>query len=197
MTLFGGSKWRDPMLEAVLARLCEQRGDLWTTQAVKLPYLVDLVAKHVLGEAITHSHHKAWTYGVVTAKAWGMIKKGNGGDHFTVYGDPHADGLRIALETPPEEILTEEQRQIVDFVAAEFGDLGTGELGRLTKELNPGVEVWGSKEPVTLDDDAYRLLPLWFGELEADAQAAQARLDEIKADSSRLVSADGFLQALV
>ncbi len=43
----------DPKLKAVLARLCEKRGSLFKTQAVKLPYLVDVVATHVLGESIT------------------------------------------------------------------------------------------------------------------------------------------------
>ena len=39
-------------LKAVLARLCEQLGPITRTKAVKLPYLVDVVANQVLGHAI-------------------------------------------------------------------------------------------------------------------------------------------------
>jgi hypothetical protein len=189
-------KWRDPKLEAVLARLCERRGDLWTTQAVKLPYLVDLIAQHVLGEPVTRSLHKAWKYGVVTARAWGMITKAGGGDHFKVYGDPYADGARLSLDSVPDEELTPEEQRIVDFVASEFGDIPSGELAQLTKDLNPDVKKWGSYDPVPLSKAAYKRLPIWFGEDEADAEFASIRLKEILENPRRMVSAEGFLQEL-
>ena len=163
----------DPRLEAVLARLCQKLGDLWTTHAVKLPYLVDLVAQHVLGRCITKSHHKAWKLGVVTARAWGLVTKERGGDHFDVYGDPIVDGVRISLrdESALEELAPEELA-IVDFVAKEYGGLSPSELGDLTKEINPEIRHWGGRDLVPLTEAAYKRLPIWFGENEADAEIA-------------------------
>lgn len=187
----------DEKLEAVLARLCERRGDLWTTQAVKLPYLVDLVAVHVLGRPITRSHHKAWSYGVVTARAWGLIRRAGGGRHFKVYGDPYAEGARLKLQTPDiAERLTEEERAIVDFVADEFGEVASTDLGQLTKDLNPDVAQWGSRQPVQLSEQAYKRLPVWYGEDEADRRAVELAADAIRHGRATILVGDDALQSL-
>jgi uncharacterized phage-associated protein len=154
----------------VLAEFCREIGDLWTTQAVKFPYLVDLTAMHVLGRPITSSQHKAWKYGVVTGRAWGLLKRENGGGYFEIYGDPLAEGAKIRLLKNPPVHLDEEEKSIVRFVAAEFSDWGTEELGRLTKDLNPEIENWGGQDIVPLTEEAYKRLPSWLGEDEADAE---------------------------
>jgi uncharacterized phage-associated protein len=160
----------DPKLNAVLARLCEQLGDLWTTQAVKLPYLVDLVSQRIRGYKVTNSQHKAWKLGVVTARAWGLIKKEHGGRYFEVYGDAVTDGIRLRIKTAPPDVLDATEKQIVDFVAEEFGSMRPDKLGDLTKELNPEVKTWEGSTPVEMTDSAYERLPIGFGELEADAE---------------------------
>ena len=182
----------DPKLEAVLARLCQKKGDLWTTHAVKLPYLVDLVATHVLGRRITNSHHKAWTHGVVTARAWGLIKRADGGDYFKVYGDAYADGARLSLEQIPPalETLSEEELAIIDFVADEFGDLPILELAQLTKDLNPEVEEWGGQRELPLTEDAYQRLPIWYGEDQVDGEIANQRLQELRRNPNTVVSGE-------
>ncbi len=55
----------DLKTEAVLARLCERLGFLNKTQAVKLPYLVDVMAKHLLGRRLAETRFEAWDQGVV------------------------------------------------------------------------------------------------------------------------------------
>lgn len=174
----------DPKLEAVLARLCERLGDLWTMQAVKLPYLVDLVAHHVCKRPITTSAHKAWEHGVVTARAWGLMKKAKGGDHFEVYGEPFVDGLRLKCISAPDVDLTTDEREIVDFVADSFGALSTNDLAALTKDINPGVSAWGGKKAMQLTADAYERLPIWFKEEEADLK----RVSEIAKTSPEPIS---------
>lgn len=164
------SESEDPKLNAVLGRLCEQLGDLWTTQAVKLPYLVDLVSQRVRGYKVTNSQHKAWRLGVVTARAWGLIKREHGGKYFEVFGDPVTDGIRLRIKTAPPDVLDDIEKQIVDFVAAEFGSMRPDKLGQLTKELNPDVRTWEGSTQVELTDSAYERLPIGFGELEADAE---------------------------
>lgn len=179
----------DEKLVAILARLCQERGDLWTTQAVKLPYLVDLVAMHVLGHRLTRSHHKTWTYGVVTARAWGLIKKQEGGRYFEVYGDPYAEGARLRLlDHSVVERLTDEETAIVDFVAQEFGDMTPADLGQLTKDLNPEVDQWGGRQAIELSEDAYRRLPAWYGEDEADALAIAAAAEQIEQGTAKILT---------
>ena len=60
----------NPRMTAVLARLCEQLGPLFKTQAVKLPYLVDVVAKSVLGHTIANGTYQAWEHGVVAREVY-------------------------------------------------------------------------------------------------------------------------------
>lgn len=185
----------DRKLEAILARLCQSRGGLWTTQAVKLPYLVDLVATRVLGHRLTRSHHKAWTYGVVTARAWGLIKKQDGGRYFEVHGDPYAEGARLRLlDASIVEHLTDEERAIVDFVAEEFGDMAPADLGQLTKDLNPEVDHWGGKQPVELSNEAYERLPAWFGEDEADARSVAAAAEQVDQGTATILKDQEALQ---
>ncbi len=193
---------RDPKLEAVLARLCERLGGkIWKTQAVKLPYLVDLVGVHVLGSKITETRHEAWRMGVVSTSAWSLMKFEHGGDHFVVEAaDYSEDAQQLAVRSQPSAELTAEEMAIVDFVADEYGHWPLDELMTLTKTLNPEVSSWGLPSiQVVESEDSYRRLPLWFGEDGADVKIASERLQEIDADPSRLIrgaEAEEFLQQL-
>jgi len=154
----------DPRLAAVLARLCERRGTLTKTQAVKLPYLVDVIAKHVAGERITRAAYQAWKYGVVASEIWhGFARNAERVGIFSVEELPYSEGavcIRLVASVP--DVLSPAERAIVDYVADEYGGLDFDDLGRLTKSMNPGIRDWGSNERVPVDEDAYaRLSGRW------------------------------------
>lgn len=65
----------NPRLTAVLSRLCERLGPLFKTQAVKLPYLVDVVAGSVLGHAIADGTYQTWEHGVVAKEVYRFIQR--------------------------------------------------------------------------------------------------------------------------
>src|SRR4051812_44426009 len=87
-----------PKLEAVLIRLAKI-GPINMTHAVKLPYLVDVVANHVLGKPITEGHHEAWKWGVVTSEAWRYLSDADKdpGASFQVESVPFAEEKRITV----------------------------------------------------------------------------------------------------
>ncbi|HXK59004.1 MAG TPA: Panacea domain-containing protein [Acidobacteriota bacterium] len=150
-------------LQSVLARLCQKRGTLLKTHAVKLPYLVDVVANHVLGRTVTGARHQAWEYGVVTLEAWRYISQAErGGDpFFAVRPLRYSElGQIIYLKSSPPNYLDELELQIVDYVADRYGSLPSERLGQLTKALNPqiGQDQWGSNRTALTDDDAYARL---------------------------------------
>lgn len=195
---------RDPKLEAVLARLCEKRGGkIWKTQAVKLPYLVDLIGAHVLGHKITQTKHEAWDMGVVATSAWNLVEHRRGGKYFfTEEADYSQDARRLVVREKPQVQLSEDEIAIIDFVAEHYGELENDQLMALTKLLNPSVAKWGGppSAEVVETKDAYQRLPLWFGELEADAEAASQAIKRIEADPARLLrgqAAEAFLDELI
>ncbi|MEA2601194.1 MAG: hypothetical protein QOF89_2186 [Acidobacteriota bacterium] len=150
----------DPKLAAVLARLCERRGALTKTQAAKLPYLIDVVAKHVLGRRITQASHENWRFGVVASEVWHFAKPGVRGP-FMIEEQPYSEGrvLVSLVETPPPSSgLPAEEQEIVDFVAEEFGPLDFDELGKLTKAMNLEITNWGSNGAAKVDEEAYTRL---------------------------------------
>ncbi len=150
----------DPKLEAVLARLCAQLGPLYKTHAVKLPYLVDVVAQHALGRGVTNGTHETWELGVVTREAYRFISHSEGcGPVFRI--EPHGfseGGKKISLVSePPEARLTPEELEVVDFVAESYGRMPAEQLGQLTKRLNTELptERWGSNSRALVDEEAY------------------------------------------
>lgn len=148
----------DPKLSAVLARLCQRRAALTKTQAAKLPYLVDVVARHVTGHRITNASHESWKYGVVAAEVWRFAKPGVHGV-FRIDEQPYSEGrVLITLIDEPKDDLSQEEQEIVDFVADEFGALDYEDLGKLTKAMNLEVVSWGSNEPARVDEEAYARL---------------------------------------
>jgi uncharacterized phage-associated protein len=158
----------NPKLTAVMARLCERLGPLFSTQAVKLPYLVDVVAKHVLGQPIANGTYQTWEHGVVAKEVFRFIKHGAAQDPlFFVEPHPYSEsGKRIALAGAADlrPVLTAEERAIVDFVADEYGHVAPEQLGYLTKRLNTErpPEAWGTNQTALVNEDAFlRLSPAW------------------------------------
>jgi uncharacterized phage-associated protein len=139
----------DPKLEAVLAELCLRlSGRIGITHAVKLPYLVDVAATARLGHRITNAAYEAWDYGVVAPAVWRFVKHGRGGGPFETADRKFSEAgreLRL-VGKPPANVLTEQEREVVAWVAERFGKLSAVDLGALTKSLNPGVERWGINE---------------------------------------------------
>jgi uncharacterized phage-associated protein len=158
----------NPKLEAVLSRLCERLGPLTKTRAVKLPYLVDVVARHVLGHAIARGRYQTWDHGVVTREIYAFMTHTDGNDQLTVEDHDFSEsGRQVRLRSKPSSglILDEEERQVVDFVADEYGELDAGRLGLLTKAMNSHLEadVWGSNQQPATGEDAYaRLTESWY-----------------------------------
>ncbi|HSK77321.1 MAG TPA: Panacea domain-containing protein [Thermoanaerobaculia bacterium] len=152
----------NPKLEAVLAQLCRKLGAMTTTRAVKLPYLVDVVATHYLGAPITEGTHETWDHGVVTREVWTYIQQGgeiNG--PFVIRDHNYSEtGKQISVAGEPEEDLTPEEEAIVDRVAEAYGGLDAASLGKLTKSLNTQFEarVWGKNQKALVDEDAFARL---------------------------------------
>jgi len=155
-------------LEAVLVRLCHnaEPRTLTITQAVKLPYLVDVMAARVLGTPITEGTHQAWDHGVVTSELWHHLD-GLGARNtveastFTTRNVPFSESKLIeATEQASDAALSEEELRIVDFVSTEYGSLSATELGLMTKYMNPAMVSWGSNRAAKVNEDAYiRMTP--------------------------------------
>jgi uncharacterized phage-associated protein len=149
-----------PKLEAVLARLCQKLGSLYKTQAVKLPYLIDVIAVAELGHRITDATFEAWKQGVVTREAWVGVTYPPSGCPFRIERPDYDEGWTITLQGAPAERLSDDQIRIVDRVAEEYGRMSAQDLGALTKALNPGIpkERWGSNARPAFDEDTYARL---------------------------------------
>ena len=157
---------RNPRLRAVLARLC-YRGSLLKTQAVKLPYLVDVVAKSVLEHTIANGTYQTWEHGVVAREVYRFIEhEADGNDLFKVRRHAHSEGgKKIALAGSPWfDPLSPEEIAVVDAVADLYGKMPPEALGYLTKQMNTEIapEEWGSNHAAPVDEDAFlRLCPDW------------------------------------
>ena len=172
-----------PKLEAVLVRLVKT-GKLNKTQAVKLPYLVDVVAQRVLGRPITEGHHQAWEHGVVTAEAWRYLDQGEESSVFILEPVPWSEEKRVRLNEdcePGASVLTDDEERIVDSVIAEFAETPAGELGRMTKRMNPHISSWGRNGVAGTGADAYDRMSLEYQEM---AEAASSwTLDRLRRES--------------
>jgi hypothetical protein len=153
----------DSKTRGVLVRLCNKLGALTTTQAVKLPYLADVVAVYALGSRITPSEYQTWDLGVVAPDVWRAITKHRLDDAFEISKHEYTEtGYAISLVHETPDGLSDEEREIVDFVADEYGARFAPDLGQLTKGLNPSVRNWGSNSPASLDDETFhRLSDCW------------------------------------
>jgi uncharacterized phage-associated protein len=155
----------DPKLEGVLAALCLRLGEVTKTKAVKLPYLVDVLASCDLGHRITNATYQAWEYGVVATEVWRAVTRERLGPNFEVRPHQYSEGGQLLrLAKPNQQIpLSPEEEAVVEFIADKFGKLNAAQLGTLTKQLNPEIETWGSNQEARVDEDACaRLLsPGW------------------------------------
>jgi hypothetical protein len=191
-----------PAMRAVLARLCERLGSLFLTQAVKLPYLVDVLAAQLLGRPIAGGTYETWEHGVVAREVFRFFRYQAEGDPvFRV--EPHEyseSGKRISLWGAAPELgtLLPEGLAIVDFAAAEFGGIAPEQLGYLTKRLNTEVppEAWGTNARAALNEES-------FLRLSADRRLLCERISEADLDDrsqwGESVNADpkaAFLRAL-
>lgn len=150
-----------PKLKAVLVRLCEQIGPVTKTKAVKLPYLVDVVANHVLGHRITEGTHETWDYGVVTREVYRAITHEDVSPDFVVEAHNYSEGGQLLKPgAATSSVLDKAELRVVDEVARAFGRLDAGGLGQLTKALNTdlAVSTWGSNERAAVDEDAFARL---------------------------------------
>jgi uncharacterized phage-associated protein len=176
-----------PKLAAVLVRLVET-GKLNKTQAVKLPYLVDVVARHVLGRPITEGHHQAWDHGVVTREAWRYLDRCDEASLFTLEPVPWSEEKRVRVNKRGEfaaSQLTADEERIVDSVIAEFAATPAGDLGRMTKRMNPQIKSWGRNGEADIGDDAYDRMSPEYQEM-AEAAAAWT-LDRLRRESKPVV----------
>ena len=158
-------------LGAVLARLSEKAGPLTKTQAVKLPYLVDVVAQRALGRPIAQGRYETWELGVVTREVYAFMTYSEGDDWLAVENHDYSEGGRqLRLKQARTSPLSPEELVVVDLVADEFGGVDASRLGLLTKSLNTHLrpEVWGSNHTPELGEDAYaRLATGWLRFFEA------------------------------
>jgi uncharacterized phage-associated protein len=150
-------------LEAVLVRLCRGRS-MSMTQAVKLPYFVDVVAQHALGRLIVGATYEAWDYGVVAKEAWIMLHH-DIPPSLTVEIHPYYEtGFSVRAAAGPST-LTAEEAEIVDFVAEKYLAQSAAALGKLTKDMNPHIppDGWGTNQQASTDGEAYfRLSDEWM-----------------------------------
>jgi len=183
----------NPKLGAVLARLCERLGPLFSTQAVKLPYLVDVVASQILGAPIANGTYETWEHGVVTKEVFRFIKHGAQEDEvFRVEQHQYSEsGKRISLAIGVDlsSVLSREELATVDFVADEYGHVPPEQLGHLTKRLNTEMppEAWGTNASAAVSEDAFlRLSPQWQ---ELCERIGEANLDD-RTKWSEAINAD-------
>lgn len=176
-----------PRLEAVMIRLCRS-AKLNKTQAVKLPYLVDVVATHLLGIPITEGSHQAWDHGVVTRQAWRHLDRcGRTPDKFRIEAVPFSEEQRIRVADGVTEVgLTPEQEAIVDVVVREFASIPAGELGLMTKLMNPGIGSWGINRRADTGEDAYERMSSEYQEMARSA--ASLTLDSLRRNSIPITS---------
>ena len=163
-----GSSILNSRLRAVLARLCERLGPMYSTQAVKLPYLVDVLAKRMLGHTIANATYQAWEHGVVAREVFRFIKHESATDDlFKVQSHQFSESgkqISLAKKLDGEQMLSEDELAVVDYVADTYGRLPFDELGILTKRLNTEIppEEWGSNRAAALEDETFlRLSPDW------------------------------------
>lgn len=148
-----------PKLEAVLARLCAQLGPIFKTHAVKLPYLVDVLASRFLGQPVTEGRHEAWELGVVTREVYHAISSGRLGPTFAIDEHAYSESGRLVRLREGSALVAQlsiDELAIVDYVAACYGRLPAEQLGVLTKLLNTELpsEAWGTNAEALVGSDA-------------------------------------------
>ena len=156
-----------PKLEAVIVRLGKAK-DLNVTKAVKLPYLVDVVANHVLGRPITEGHHQTWDKGVVTSEAWHFLNRASESDRLRLQEVRWSEEKKLIVSKGCDDSeLTAEEKAVVDAVIQEFGSMSAGELGAMTKMMNPEIGQWGSNHRADSSESAFDRMSPEYQEMAA------------------------------
>lgn len=159
---------RDAKAEAVLARICNRVGSVGKTQAVKLPYLADVISNNMFGKLITQGKHETWKHGVVCRPLYRLLTHDEEERiPFRVEALPWAeDSYQVSLsnESAIEAALSDQECAVVDFVADEYANMTATRLGQLTKRLNPKSE-WGTNQPADHGEEAYDHLTPGFQEM--------------------------------
>lgn len=171
-----------PKLEAVLIRLCRDRS-LNKTQAVKLPYLVDVVAMHVFGHPITEATHETWDFGVVASEVWHYLDCCPSSASIRLEPIQWSEtGTKVVAEAQePAGLLTAEEQAVVDFVKDNFASKTAKGLGELTKFMNPNASKWGSNELADLGLEAYdRMSPSYRSMV---SRIASIKLEDLRRNS--------------
>jgi len=173
-------------------RLC-QRARLNKTQAVKLPYLVDVVANHVLGHAITGASHEAWQYGVVTSEAWRHLdRSGQVESNFALESVPFSEEKRVLVRGDLDDFpLTQDEIRVVDYVAALYSEVQATDLGELTKFMNPEVGLWGGNSRADISETAYERMSAEYQNMARDAEMFS--LGSLRRISRRATSAEDMI----
>ena len=171
-----------PKLEAVLLRL-GRAAQLNVTQAVKLPYIVDVVANRVLGHPITEGSHETWENGVVTSQVWHYLTKADDPDVFRLEPVPWSEERKVVVAVDDKDAeLTEDEQKVVDYVAHEYGGISAGALGTLTKTMNPDLSSWGtSNRHASITSDAYDRLSDEYQEMVESISGVT--LEQLERDS--------------
>jgi uncharacterized phage-associated protein len=176
-----------PKLEAVLIRLTKD-APLSITQVVKLPYLIDVVANHILGRPITEGQHQTWKYGVVTSEAYNYLNEieDDADSAFQVKGALYSDQREVRAVRDPAPVLTLEEERIVALVLQQYSDERATELGTMTKRMNPDVTSWGNKRPADIGPDAYDRMSDDYQAMAAEAE--RWSLDRLLRESVEITS---------
>ncbi len=175
-----------PKLEAVLIRL-GRAARLNVTQAVKLPYLVDVLATHLLGRPITEGTHQTWEHGVVTSEAWHYLARRETSPVFHLEPVPWHEEKSVIIDADePADVLTPEEATIIDYVIHEFSHIRAGDLGRMTKFMNPHIASasWGSNHAADLGADAFDHMSEEYQEMAK--LIAGLTLDQLRRHSTRI-----------
>lgn len=160
-----------PKLEAVLVRIGRAKA-LNVTKAVKLPYLVDVVANQVLDRPITEGHHEAWDHGVVTVEAWRALDRSEESDSLGLSRSPYSEEKRLTVsDSCDDSALSEQEADVVDAVLDLFADLSASELGEMTKMMNPSIVRWGSNREAGISGDQYERMSPEYQEMAAAVAA--------------------------
>jgi uncharacterized phage-associated protein len=134
---------------------------MFKTQAVKLPYLVDVIAKNTLGHLIADGTYQAWEHGVVTKEVYSFVERAISGDElFSVEKHDYSEsGKRISLATkkPSYNDLTLDELAVIDTVADLYGEVPPEDLGYLTKQINTQIhpDSWGKNGTASVGEEAF------------------------------------------
>lgn len=118
---------------------------------------------------------------MVTSEVWHYLNKCEDSPVFHLETIPWSEEKRIVIDADEPHELSPEEEAIVDFIAQELV-LKAGELGRLTKFMNPDISAWGA------GNRAADLGPDACDRLSTDYQRMASRVASLTLDHLRRAS---------